>query len=175
VNDPTTTFDDDELWILDDTGTYWVEQGMAYGDPADQSLPRNIAYWFWADDRPQYGYFEHDRRDLSVNNDQDYTANITFVVTTVWNVSRDGVSLGQSTNNFSGPAYELRAGSESNAYQQHVDVRVKFLKWLNTSNSWQNDWIDGTNQSSLQAQDGYTTAWVNMWQGAHITSYTGGC
>src|SRR5581483_6362621 len=166
----TSYFATDELWVADSTGSYWTEEGMAYG------APRTDRYWFWADQRPGHPYSEHDRPDLPHALDTDYSATIEYAGTDGnWNVyQNDGTPIGTSTSNFSPPSGWLDAGSESTAATQHVDAKVKSLLWKGTNDAWNTGW-GGLYPSTLQSQDGYTTTWITQYQSAHITANTGGC
>jgi hypothetical protein len=165
----TDYFVDDEIWVASSGASYWVEEGMAYG------APRTDRYWFWADNRPGSQYYEHDRPDLAVSLNTDYSVTLQYDGSDGnWGVYRNGTQIATSTSNFSPPSTWLAAGSESTADTQHIDARVKSLLWKQTNDAWNADW-NGSNPPSLQAQDGYTTNWATQWQSIHVSANTGAC
>jgi len=166
----TDYFVDDELWVANAGGASWVEEGMAYG------APRTDRYWFWADDRPNWPYAEHDRPDLSVALNADYSVTLEYAGSDGnWDVFRNGTSIGAtSTDNFNPPSVWLAAGSETTADSPHIGARVKDLLWKQTNDAWNADWNE-TPHPALQAQDDYTTNWAVQWQSVHMTANTGAC
>src|SRR5271165_2439813 len=83
VNDPSTDFLDQEMWQGTDnsnTGNYWVETGATIGTPEG-----NLRYWFWADNRPNYGYYQHFPSG-TMNLDQYYYLSFNYNGSNKWGV-----------------------------------------------------------------------------------------
>lgn len=140
----TGDFVDQEMWVgtnADGTGTYWVEDGISRGWP--QSASAGI-YWFWADNRPCCGYFEHDFL-VAIRTSTTYTAKINFIGNDSWNVYRDGnlLSPGTSVSN-PAPSNFLQSGLEATNTNAHVN---------------------GTG-TSLQKRSAGGTSWSYGWSGA---------
>ena len=63
-----------ETWLANYVGssTYWIEAGVAVGAPKSTSK-----YFYWADNRPSYGYFEHDDGSDTPSSSQFYGIGIS--------------------------------------------------------------------------------------------------
>jgi hypothetical protein len=96
-----TDFVNYETWLdtnlnVDPVGAYWVEEGAKFGigvTGADEGFQ-----WFWADNRPGGGYFEHYLGGASLNT----FTNVSFYWvsgTGNWNVYLGGNYEGESVNN----------------------------------------------------------------------------
>jgi hypothetical protein len=96
-----TDFVNYETWLdtnlnVDPVGAYWVEEGAKFGigvTGADEGFQ-----WFWADNRPGGGYYEHYQGGASLN---QFT-NVSFYWvsgTGNWNVYLGGNYVGTSVNN----------------------------------------------------------------------------
>ena len=99
--DQYTDFVNYETWLdtnlnVDPVGAYWVEEGAKYGigvTGADEGFQ-----WFWADNRPGGGYYEHYLGGASLN---QFT-NVSFYWdsgTGNWYVYLAGNYVGESVNN----------------------------------------------------------------------------
>jgi hypothetical protein len=110
-------FANNEVWDLDTSGDYWVEAGLKSGQ--DYHGAYRDKDWFWADNRPVYGYAEHDFSE-EANLTTKYPVEITYAGTGTWDVygGDDLSELGVSaTNSFipnqaqGGTEYTSDAGS----------------------------------------------------------------
>jgi hypothetical protein len=99
--DQYTDFVNYETWLdtnlnADPVGTYWVEEGAKFGigvTGADEGFQ-----WFWADNRPGGGYWEHYEGGAALN---QFT-NVSFdwvSGTGKWDVYLGGSYKGESVNN----------------------------------------------------------------------------
>jgi hypothetical protein len=154
-----------EVWLI--RGNYWVEQGMAHG------YPRNDRYWFWADNRPNYGYAEHDRNDLPHALNTSYLVEIEHFTTgsSSWLVYQDNTYVGTSTSNFSEASTRLDTGSESTTMTNvHVIADMSLMKWAGSGFKYYLDWSDPPtypHATGIGDLD-YTTSWVTPYR--HLVS-----
>jgi hypothetical protein len=98
---PFTDFVNYETWLdtnlnVDPVGAYWVEEGAKFGIGVTGAAEG--FQWFWADNRPGGGYWEHYLGNAAVN---QFT-NVSFdwvSGTGNWNVYLAGHYVGESVNN----------------------------------------------------------------------------
>jgi len=137
----TGDFANQEMWVGTNGsggGAYWVEDGMSRGYP--QSAGAGI-YWFWADNRPCCGYFEHDFI-VTIRTSTTYNAKINFIGNNSWNVYRDGnlLSPGTSTSN-PAPSNFLESGLEATNTNAHVNGTGAALQKRSAGgSSWSYGW-----------------------------------
>jgi hypothetical protein len=126
-----------KLSTANSNGTYWVEEGMAYGAP--QGSKR---YFFWADSRPNGGgYHEHDL-SIAANLNQTDDDYITWNGSG-WAVKRDGSTLGTSTAN-PGQAHYANAGEELTINSGASAGKSVFLyRQTSYNGSWTAGWGGG--------------------------------
>ena len=108
---PGSYFATAELWQGTDnsqSGAYWVEEGAAYGAPENFTY-----YWFWADNRPSYGYAEHDITSQTPSINTNYAVGFLYIGSNEWQVIENGVVIGTSTHNPPDGNF-LEAGGEHN-------------------------------------------------------------
>ena len=141
----TGDFASQEIWVGtngSNNGSYWVENGMSRGSP--QSAGAGI-YWFWADNRPCCGYFEHDFLD-TIRTSTTYNAKINYIGNNSWNVYRDGnlLSPGTSTSN-PPPSHYLESGLEVTNTHAHVNgTGASLQKRSAGGSSWSYGWSGAT-------------------------------
>jgi hypothetical protein len=102
VGDQCTEAATSELWEGTDSAgfTYWVESGAEHGEHNDLSCGSGLQ-WFWADNRPTYGYNEHYTGTFTLNT--KYTVKIAFdgcsYGVCTWEIDRNGSNVGFSNSN----------------------------------------------------------------------------
>jgi hypothetical protein len=136
VSSPSSNFVTQEMWLLtaNSSSAYWVEEGMAYGNP--QGSKR---YFFWADSRPNGGgYHEHDLT-ISANLKQTYDDYIQWNGSG-WVVKRDGSTLGTSTRN-PGQSHYAEAGEELTVNSGPAAGKSTYLyRQMSYNGSWTGGW-----------------------------------
>jgi hypothetical protein len=150
-----------EVWLA--RGSYWVEQGMAYG------FPRNDRYWFWADNRPTYGYAEHARNDLPHGLQTNFLMEIEHFTTgsSSWQLYQDSTYVATSTSNFSNPSTRLDTGSEATTMTNlHVKANMTLMKWADNAFTYFIDWSDPPTypHATLSGDLDYSTSWVTAYR-----------
>jgi hypothetical protein len=165
-----------EMWVStnnDDTFTWWIEQGMAYGNPQG-----DLRYWYWADSRPGYGYTEHDRTDMTANLSTDYITNIHRTsVNQQWTIVRNGNNVGTSVSN-PGPGKGLQTGTETTrtSTESRVDSTSASMEWEDTNDTWTFAWHQSgfTDPLIHQHQPPYAE-WYSTNKDLHYYMHAGSC
>jgi len=119
-----------EVWIADSvTPSYWVENGMLDG------YSNAIHQWFWADNRPNYGFSVH-ITSFTVNMNVVHLAKIYRNGTHPdWPVFRDSTQLGTSTpNDFTGAV--VIGGSEYTTSGVRDVGTIAGIAYRDRSGSW---------------------------------------
>lgn len=106
---PANNFVDEEIWEGTDNSpqaNYWVETGMTEGTPWGSSRT-----FFWADNRPNYGYSQHQITGIAANINTWYSLEVHDLSNSTWGAYIDGTLYGYSTNN---PTFSeaMEGGSE---------------------------------------------------------------
>jgi hypothetical protein len=141
----SSNFTTEEMWQGTDSdpyGDYWVETGGAYGYPKGDSR-----YWFWADERPGYGYSEHDLSSPAADLETVYSTLLAYEGSDSWNVYVNGSEVGHSVDN---PpyGYYLSAGTEITAASGARSVgHDNYLAWYDTSDNLHYGWYSGNNHA----------------------------
>jgi hypothetical protein len=151
----STNFSNDEMWNGTDNsggGSYWVEEGGSYGYPQG-----NNRYWFWADNRPSYGYYEHDSADGSAVLNTSYDIEFTYNGSNQWIVWWKGSELGKSTSNPPNGEY-LQAGGEHTSSSGRTVGTASSLSWTNQSYGVHGGWTaSGYSNPGKQTSGGSAT------------------
>jgi hypothetical protein len=137
-----------EMWDQNSSAAYWVEVGIGSGTDGNGGYQNKN--WFWADQRPTFGYFEHDFSQTA-STDVGYPAEIVSEGNDTWDVfGEDGEPLmGQSTDNtavlvqaVAGTEYE---GSSTSGIRDvgSVDNLMRDASY----NTWFNWGNGGTNEN----------------------------
>lgn len=151
----SSNFVTQEMWLATNSspGTYWVEEGMAYGAPQG-----GLRYWFWADNRPNGGgYHEHDLT-IAANLNTRYAAKITYAGSSTFNVYRDAVLLGSSTGQPGTSVWESAGEETTNASAQSAAMH-NTIQYLSATNVWATGWGGA---SLIQDQPPFAT-WANAY------------
>jgi hypothetical protein len=149
VSNPSSNFATSETWMSNSADDTWIESGIAYGNPQGAS-----EYFYWADDRPSYGYFEHDDTTDSVTAATYYESNMSVDTSTSYDVSM-GPWYGVSDDWPSGYVFDtLQTGSETSdgATAATILSSSESLYYYNASDVLQTDWTYGPYNTSA-----YTT------------------
>ncbi len=145
VSNPSSNFDTAETWMSNTTvDDYWIESGIAYGDPEGAST-----YFYWADDRPGSGYYEHDDTTDSVTAATYYNSEMSVDTSTSYDVSM-GPFYGVSSGWPSGYSfYTLQTGSETSdgATAASILASSDSLYYYNASNVLTYEWSYGANDT----------------------------
>jgi hypothetical protein len=156
-------FLNEELWADTDgsQGAYWVEDGIH----ALVSGP----IWFWADNRPAYGYYEHDTSFAPLFG-YNYLAKVTWAGNNSWNVYRDSTQIGTSTSN-PGPSLRGTSGMEIRYNDDTGQAAARNLSYTPLGGSSHLGWTS----SAITWTDG-TDNWGSLysyWQTAYYDNKNG--
>jgi hypothetical protein len=140
-------FADEEIWEgtnNDPNGGSWVEEGLSYGEINGQA--RGGPFWFWADQRPGYNYFEHYVSTASYGT--NYVAKIKYNGSSSWGVYRGATLLGSSTPNPAWSQY-MATGIEETNDTYSISGQSSALGWYTTANTLISIWQNGGNHPVL--------------------------
>lgn len=133
-------FIEQTLWQLTaNSSAYWVEAGWTEGWQGSAGR-----YWYWADNRPTHGYFEHQIGWAGPDN-ATHTVQLAQAPLDQYYVFIDSTRFGISVSNPPGTQIS-ETGVESTNPASHLGV---------------------TSSNNLQYRDG-ANAWVNNWSGAYV-------
>jgi hypothetical protein len=159
VSNPSSAFVTAETWLANQgSSNYWIEAGLAYGAPVGAR-----SYFYYADDRPGYGYYEHDDTSDSVTLGTIYAVNIDQQTATSFHVSA-GPFSGLSSSWPSGYLFNvLQTGSETYAGGTAATILAssRYLHFYNQSNSILADWYYGSDSTYTWTQP---TTWGTITQ-----------
>jgi hypothetical protein len=137
-------FTTDETWLSFPTGNYWVEAGLAYGDPFYGK------YFYWADQRPGGGYHEHDDPTDLPDNTTPYYFDISYIGSGNYDVLIGPMS-GTSTGWSSPIANRIDTGTEASGGAVSVWGSSSGLGYYTLANAAHNYWTwSGGNTYSFQ-------------------------
>ncbi len=147
VSNPSSTFDDVETWI-ESGSSNWIEAGISYGAPEGAQK-----YFFWADQRPGYTYYEHDDTTDTVASGTYYNFNIYQASSTSYHVT-DGLWNGLSQPWPTGYLFDtLQTGSETLNGATGASIR---------SNHTELEYYDQTDTLTLYWKEGLLTTFPNQ-------------
>ncbi len=135
---PSNNFVDEQIWEgtdNDSSGTYWVETGMSEGAPWGSGR-----VFFWADNRPTYGYAQHPVNGMAANLNTNYSLQINWYSnSSTWQVWIGGTYVGQSTSN---PPYSkyVVGGSEFTNVGVRAAANFWGLDWYGPGGTKYNNW-----------------------------------
>lgn len=169
--DPRGHFVTAEMWVARDG--WWVEHGMSYGAPYGATR-----VWFWADNRPGYGYREA-LADVphALNTDYGNRIQLDQDHTDRWDLVHSGTFYATSKDSFSAPSDRLFAGVETTTLEARVIVRVKDLGWQTTGGGWEYPWAArGVADPTLQNTAGlFNIDWITRNESVRIKLHAAQC
>lgn len=149
------------LWEgTSNNGDYWVEAGYIYG-----WQQQNIATWYWADNRPTYGYDEHQITSVPVTVGATMPVDIVYQGNDTWSITiNDSAKNWRSTDN---PPYSeyMSTGLESASPNSVLDGAYSSgMAYANLNYPWISSWGSGT---ELHNDSPANVAWVNTYKKIH--------
>lgn len=161
-------FVDQELWTLASSTSTWVEVGYTYGPVAGVSTAG--PNWFWADNRPGLGYFEHIPSTPSPTNyfGQYIAVATSYLGSNTWGIYIAGSLVGYSTSQ-PGGSVGAQAGVEAfraNSASYLATSVAGNLKWQDYLGGWHSGFLDNATFVDPNAFGGwYVTdvVWVDSF------------
>jgi hypothetical protein len=125
-----------EIWD-GQSGKYWTEAGVTSGQGGNGYDSRR---WFWADDRPGYGYYEH-YPNISSAGSGDYGLEIYYVGNGSWHVlgGNNYSVIGISSSQPAGSTGDVTGGTEYMG-AANSGIRdagsIQNMQWRDTKGTW---------------------------------------
>jgi hypothetical protein len=154
VSYPESEFIDNEMWVV--KGEYWVEAGLTYGEPWG---PNND--FFWADERPKYGYSQHNYPYANWQYNELYDDNIHYIGSSDWEVTIGPFAGKVSKESMAAPAYTLQTGLEvSSANGYHTFSSSSYMSYYTLGNVYTNYWDSRTGGAYLHVDTPLNASWL---------------
>jgi hypothetical protein len=156
AGDYSTGFIDNEMWVV--KNGYWVETGLTYGNPWGANND-----FFWADNRPGYGYAQHRYLHANWQDNTYYAADIHWVSGGTWEVGVGPYTGNKSTSNFEAPAYSIETGTEVASTSPHTYGSSSSMGYYDLNGGFHSGWASRTGHAALYWSGGPYVTWVSAY------------
>jgi hypothetical protein len=164
-----TDFVDNDSWVVN--GGAWIEGGMIDGtfasNPGSGSHTATTPHFFWADNRPSYGFYSHLGPGASMNT--YYNDTLRYQGGNRWDVNV-GPYSGSSYPLFGG-APLIEAGTETTTKSASSYSSQSSLSWYDQYGGYHHDWQDGSGHAGIFQDNPPWAYWVS--QDSWLRSGTG--